>query len=95
MKRRKVLHNYKVLPMKRLIAVLRCVHHAFLPPFLERWLTGDVHYYKSSKVAVGHYDYSLMNAYLSHMRLNLVSAYDIAVRPHHMRIEDREFHGIN
>lgn len=80
--------------MNRLKAVLRCVYHAVLPPFLERLMTGDVHYYKSSKAAVGHYDYSLMDAYLSHMWLNLISGFDIAVRPNHMRPEDREFHNI-
>lgn len=43
----------------------------------------------------GELHYEGTETYLSHMRLNLVSAYDIAVRPHHMRIEDREFHDIN
>ena len=71
--------------MKRLRAIVRCVYHAFLPPFIERWKNGNVHYQKNP-------EYSL--SYVGHMRLNLKAAYDLLIQPGHLSDEDKDFHKI-
>jgi len=47
--------------MRRIIAIIRCIYHAFLPPCVEKWRTGRVHYYPESN-------------YWYHMFLNLRAA---------------------
>jgi hypothetical protein len=81
--------------MKRLRAVLRCAYHAFLPPFIERWMTGDVHYYKRQAVAEGYYSYGLTAAYYYHMKMNLRAVRKITLYPRSLTVGDREFHKLD
>jgi hypothetical protein len=66
--------------MKRTKAIVRSVYHAFLPPFIERWKTGRVHYHKNGV------------SYLGHMRLNLLDVYDLLFKFSQLSDEDRAYH---
>ena len=76
--------------MLRFKAILRCVYHAFLPPFVERWQNGRVHYqqYKDGSEKEAQYRLS----YLGHLRLNLWAVYVLAFHPAWLSEEDRAFH---
>jgi hypothetical protein len=76
--------------MKRLKAIIRCVYHAFLPPFIERWKIGTVHYQQYDDGRQRESEYRL--SYVGHMRLNLKAAYDLLIRPAQLSDEDKKFH---
>ena len=79
--------------MKRLKAIVRCVYHAFLPPFIERWKKGTVHYQQYDDGSQKETKYRL--SYVGHMRLNLTAAYDLLIRPAQLSDDDRAFFGLD
>lgn len=62
----------------RLRALCRCLYHAFLPPFLEKAISGEVHYHPEW-------------TWFQHCKVNLKEAWKLAAFQE-LSDEDREFH---
>lgn len=78
--------------MARLVAILRCLFYGFLPPPVECWWRGYVHYFQGGAAEV--LSGECLGRYASHLAMNLKEA-AILVLLLPLDAEGREFHGLD